>query len=88
MAVSSDADTNSTQESDGNYDLEHHCDVDIRMEDDADPLNRVDLNGDVDIVWNGDNAEEEDERRKMRRRRRRMRTRRMRRRRMRMISKM
>jgi len=36
MSISSDVDTNSTQESDSAYDSEHDSDVDMGMQDDVD----------------------------------------------------
>jgi len=61
MSVSSDDDTNSTEESDGKYDPELDCVVDMRMEDDAETPDRVDFDGDVDMERDGENDEEEDE---------------------------
>jgi len=48
MSSSSDVDTK-CNESDGEYDSEHDSDVDIRMEDDVDAPDGVDLDGDVDM---------------------------------------
>jgi len=56
-----DDDTNSTEESYGNYDSEHDSDVDMRMDNDVDAPYGVDLDGDVDKEWDRDDEEEEDD---------------------------
>jgi len=61
MSISSDDDTNSTKESDSNYDSSHHSTVDMHMVDNVDELYGVDSNGDVDLVMDGDNKEKENE---------------------------
>jgi hypothetical protein len=48
VSISSDDDPDST-ESDGEYDSELDPDVDMRMEDDVNALDGVDLDGDVDM---------------------------------------
>jgi len=58
MSISSDDDTDTT-ELDGKYDSELHPDVDMRMEDDVDALDGVDL--DVDVKMERDHEDEEDE---------------------------
>ena len=60
MTISSNDDTDST-ESDGEYDSELHPDVNMRMEDDVDAPDGVDLDGDVDMKRDGDDEEEQDE---------------------------
>jgi hypothetical protein len=60
MLISSADDTDST-ESDGQYDSELYPDVDMRMEDDVDALDGVDLHGEVDMEWDGDNDVEKTE---------------------------
>jgi len=60
MSISRDDDTDST-ESDGKFDSEHYPDVDMRMEDNVDALDGIDLDGDVDMERDGEEEEEEDE---------------------------
>ena len=60
MSISSDDDIDSTR-SDGEYDSEHDSDVVMRMEDNVDTPDSVDLDGDMDIERNGDDEEEKDE---------------------------
>ena len=45
MSISPDDDTDSTEESDGQYDSEHDSDVDMCMEDDWDAPHAVDFSG-------------------------------------------
>jgi len=61
VSISSDDDTNCTEESDGEYDSEHDSGEGMRMEDDVAALDIVELDGDVDIERDSDNEEEEDE---------------------------
>jgi len=61
MSTSSGDVTNSTEELDGKYDSEHDSYVDMQMEDDVDPPDGIDLDGGVDMMWDGDNKDEEDE---------------------------
>jgi len=61
MSISSDDDTDSTEESDGEYNSEHDSDVDMRREDDVDKIYGVVVNGVVDMVTDGDDDLEEDE---------------------------
>jgi len=61
MSVSPDDDPDSTEESDGEYDSELDCDVDIRMEDDVDAPDGVDLDSDVDMEWESGDEEQKDE---------------------------
>ena len=61
MSISSDDDTVSTKESDGEYDSEHYSDVDMRMEDDVDAPDGFDFDANVDMDRDGDDDEEEDE---------------------------
>jgi hypothetical protein len=60
VSISFDDDTDSTQ-SDGEYDSELDPDVDMCMEDDVDGPDGVDLDGDVDMERDGENAEDEEE---------------------------
>ena len=60
MSIASDDDTDST-ESDAEYDSEHHPDVNLRMEDDVDALDSIDVHDDVNMEWVGDDEEEEEE---------------------------
>jgi len=60
VSISSDDDTDST-ESDGEYDSERDSNVDMRMEDDVDTLDGVDLDGDVDMERDGEDEEDEKE---------------------------
>jgi len=59
--MSSDDDTDSTEESDREYDSERDSDVDLHMEDDVDAPDSIDLDGDVDMERDGDDEEEDDE---------------------------
>jgi len=61
MTISSDDDTNSIEKSDGEYDSEHDSDVEMRIEDDVDAPDGVDLASDVDMGRVSDDEEEEDE---------------------------
>jgi len=61
VSMSSDDDTDSTEQSDSKYDSEHDSDVDMRMENDVDAPDGVELDGDVDMARDGDAEEEEDE---------------------------
>jgi len=61
VSISSDDDTDSTEESDGKYDSVHDSDVDMCMENDVDALDGVELDGDVDMARDSDDEEEEDE---------------------------
>jgi len=61
VSICSDDDTNSTKESDGEYDSEHDSGVDMRIEDDVEAPDGVDLDCDVDMERDGDDEEEEDE---------------------------
>jgi len=60
MSICSDDDTDSTQESDCNYDSEYDSDVGIWMKDDVDTLYCIDLDGDVHIGRDSDDEAEED----------------------------
>jgi hypothetical protein len=60
MSISSGDDANST-ESDSKSNPEHHPDVAMRMEDDVDAPDGVDLDSDVDMQRDGDDEEKEDE---------------------------
>ena len=61
VSISSDDDTHSTTKSDSKYDSEHDSGGDMRMEDDMDAPEGVDLDGDLDMEMDGDDDEEEDE---------------------------
>jgi len=61
IKISADDNTNSTKESDGEYDSEHDSDVDMPMGDDVDTQYSINLNSDVDIERHSDNEVEEDE---------------------------
>jgi len=61
MSISSADDTDSAEESDGEYHSEHDCNLDMRMEDDVDALCGIELDGDVDMERDRDELEEEDE---------------------------
>jgi len=61
VSIASNNDTDSTKESDGKYDSEHHPDVDMHLEYDADALCGDDLDSDVDMERDGDDEEEEDD---------------------------
>jgi len=58
VAISSDHDPESTEESDGEYEFKHDANVDRCMEDNVDALYSVDFDGDVDMAWDGNNKEE------------------------------
>ena len=60
MSISSDDDTNQTEESDGEYDSEHDSEVDMHMEDDVDAPDGIDLYCNVDMTRDGDNVEDKD----------------------------
>ena len=60
MSISSGYDTDSTRSS-SEYDSEHDGDVHMRMEDDVNTPDGVDLDGNVDMERDGDDDEEEDE---------------------------
>jgi hypothetical protein len=60
LSISSGDDTYST-ESHGEYDSERDCDVGMRMEHDVDPPDSIDLDGDVVMELDGENAEDEEE---------------------------
>jgi len=61
MSLSSDNDTDSTEELDGEYDSQHHSAVDKCIEDEVDTPASVDLVGDVELEKNGEDEDEEDE---------------------------
>jgi len=62
VPISSDDDTDYTEESDHEFDSELDPAVDIRMEDDVCAPNDIDLDSDVDIIWDGkDEVEENDQ---------------------------
>ena len=61
VSVSSDDDTDSTAKSDCEYVSEHDFDVDMRMENDVDAPDGVNLDGHVDMERDGDDDEEEDD---------------------------
>ena len=61
MSISSDDETDTTEESYIEYDSELDSDVDMRMEHDVDAPDGVDSDGDADMVTDGDDEEEEDE---------------------------
>jgi len=58
--ISSDDDTDCA-ESDGEYDSERDSDVDMRMEDDVDAPDGVDLHGDVHMERGGEDEDDEEE---------------------------
>ena len=61
MSISSDDDTDSTEESDGKHYSEYNSDVDMHMEDDVDaPYGTYD-DGGVDMERDGDDIEEHEE---------------------------
>jgi len=60
VSISSDDDTDSNDESEGEYVLEQYSDVVMRMQDDVDPPGGVDSDGDVDMERVGDNQEKND----------------------------
>jgi len=47
--MSPDDDSHHTQESDSEYDLEHHSDLDLHLEDDGEAPHSIDLPGDVNM---------------------------------------
>jgi len=61
VSISSDDDSHTTEESDGKYESEHDSDVDMCMVDDVDTLCGIDLDGNLDMAWDGDDEEKEDE---------------------------
>jgi hypothetical protein len=61
VSISSDADTDSTEKLDSEYDSELDPDVDMCMADDVDTPDGVDLDGNVDIERDGDEDEDQDE---------------------------
>jgi hypothetical protein len=61
VSISSDEDTDCTEKSDSEYDSVLDHDVDMRIEDDVDAPDGVDLDSDVDMERYGDDDEEEDE---------------------------
>jgi len=58
---SSDDDTNSSKESDGEYESSHNSDVDMRMENHVDAQGSIDSNGDVNMERDGDKEDDEEE---------------------------
>jgi hypothetical protein len=61
MSISQDDVTDFTEKSDGQYDSEQDCDMNMRMEDDVNAPDRVDYDDDVDMERDGDDDEEEAE---------------------------
>jgi hypothetical protein len=61
MSIFSHDDTDSTKESDGDYDTEHYSNLDMRMEDDVDALDGIDLDCDGDMERDSGNVEGKDE---------------------------
>jgi len=61
MSSCSDDDTNSTKESDSEYNAEHGSHVDMCMQDDMDTLYGIDLDANVDMDGDVNNGEEKDE---------------------------
>jgi len=66
VSISRDDDTDSTKKLDSEYDSEHDFDVYMRMEDDVDAPDSIDLDGNVDMKRDGyqdgeQGEEEEDE---------------------------
>jgi len=61
VSISSDDDTYSTVESDGEYNSDHDSDVDMCMQDDMDAPCSIDLDGDADMARDGDNEKEDDQ---------------------------
>ena len=59
--MSSNDDTDSTEESDSKSDAEHDSYVYMSIEDHVDAPYYVNLDSNVDMEWDGDNEEEEDE---------------------------
>ena len=59
MSISSADDTNSTKESDGEYDSVHDPHIDMRMENDVDAPDVVDLDRDLHMERDSDDEEEE-----------------------------
>jgi len=60
VLISSDDDTDSTEESDSEFDSELDPDVDMRMEDDVEAPDGVDLDGNVHMEWDSYDELEED----------------------------
>jgi hypothetical protein len=54
VSSSSSNETDSTEELSGKSDSEHDSDVDMNVEDDVDALYHIDLDGDLDMQWDGD----------------------------------
>jgi hypothetical protein len=61
MSISSEDDTNSTEESDSKFDLQLDPDVYMHKEDDVDAWDGVDLDGDVDMERDGDDEVQKEE---------------------------
>jgi hypothetical protein len=61
MSISSDHDTDSTENSDSDYNSEHDSDVDMRLEDDVDAPDGIPIDGKVDMETDGDDDKEEDD---------------------------
>jgi hypothetical protein len=61
VSISLDDDTDSTEQSDSEFDSELDPDVDMRVKHDVDAPGGVDLDGDVDMERDGDNDVKEDE---------------------------
>jgi hypothetical protein len=61
VPISSDDDTDSTGESNREFDAELYTDLDMRIEDNVDAEDGVDLDGDVDLKRDSDNEGEEHE---------------------------
>jgi len=61
VSITSDDDTDSTKELDGECDSEHAPDVDMRMEDDVDAPESVDSDDNVVKERDGENEEEDDD---------------------------
>ena len=61
VSTCSDDETDSKELSDSEYDSEPDSDVDVHMEDDVDAPCGVDLDGNEDMEWDGDDEEEEHE---------------------------
>jgi hypothetical protein len=61
VAISSDDDTDPTEKLNSEYNSEHDSDVDMRMEDEVYILDGVDIDGIVDMEWDGDDEDEKDE---------------------------
>jgi len=61
VSISTCDDTNSTNESDGEYDCERDSDVAMGEEDEVDTVDGDDLDSEVDMERDGDYKDEEDE---------------------------